>query len=47
MLIEQHDEWEAGDRRYFSESSMLQLRTMNTAADTLKEVTTLPELAAA
>ena len=47
VLIEQHDEWEAGDRRYFSESSMLQLRTMNTAADTLKEVTTLPELAAA
>ena len=47
VLIEQHDEWEAGDRRYFSEASMLELRTMNTAADTFKEVTTLPELAAA
>ena len=47
VLIEQHDEWKAGDRRYFSEASMLELRTMNTAADTFKEVTTLPELAAA
>ena len=47
VLIEQHDEWEAGDRRYFSESSLLELRTMNTAADALEEVTTLPELAAA
>ena len=30
VLVEQHDEWEAGDRRYFSESSMLELKTMNT-----------------
>ncbi len=47
VLIEQHDEWEAGDRRYFSEASMLELRTMNAAADTLEEVNALPELTAA
>jgi len=47
VLIEQHDEWEAGDRRYFSEGSMRELRTMNTAADTLQAATTPPELAAA
>ena len=47
VLIEQHDEWEAGERRYFSEASMLELATMNTDADTIEEVTTLPELIAA
>ena len=47
VLIEQHDEWEAGDRRYFSEASMLELRIMNTAVDTLEEVNTLPQLSAA
>jgi putative transposase len=47
VLIEQHDEWEAGDRRYFSEASMLELRTMNTPADPLQEVNTLPELSVA
>jgi len=31
VLVEQHDEWEAGDRRYFSEHSMRQLDAMNTA----------------
>ena len=36
VLIEQHDEWEAGDRRYFSENSMLELKTMNTPADTIE-----------
>lgn len=48
VLIEQHDEWEAGDRRYFSESSMLKLATMN-ATDTpqVEEVVPIPELAAA
>ena len=47
VLIEQHDEWEAGDRRYFSESSMLELKTMNDANTAVEEVTTLPELIAA
>ena len=47
VLIEQHDEWEAGDRRYFSEASMLELRIMNTAVDALEEVNTLPQLSAA
>jgi putative transposase len=47
VLIEQHDEWEAGDRRYFSETSMLELTTMNTAIETPEEVNLIPELAAA
>jgi putative transposase len=47
VLIEQHDEWEAGDRRYFSEASMLELATMDTPDPTLEEVTIIPEIAAA
>ena len=47
VLIEQHDEWEAAERRYFSEAAMLELRIMNTAVDTLEEVNTLPQLSAA
>ena len=47
VLVEQHDEWEAGDRHYFSESSMLELKTMNNPTPTVEEVTTLPELIAA
>jgi putative transposase len=47
VLIEQHDEWEAGDRRYFSETSMLELTTMDTAIETPEEVNLIPELAAA
>jgi putative transposase len=48
VLIEQHDEWEAGDRRYFSEASMLELSTMNVASTTpVEEVTPIPQLAAA
>ena len=47
VLVEQHDEWEAGDRRYFSESSMLELKTMGLTATALEEVTILPELIAA
>ncbi|WP_426623934.1 IS256 family transposase [Leifsonia sp. McL0607] len=47
VLIEQHDEWEASDRRYFSEASMLELKTMNTPTDTIEEVKPLPELTAA
>jgi transposase-like protein len=34
VLIEQHQEWEAGDRRYFSSNSMLVLATMNAITDT-------------
>ena len=47
VLVEQHDEWEAGDRRYFSESSMLELKTMTNHVEVLEEVTLLPELIAA
>ena len=47
VLIEQHDEWEAGDRRYFSENSMLELAAMNTTARTIEEVNLIPELTAA
>ena len=47
VLIEQHDEWEAGDRRYFSSSSMLELKTMNNPTETIEEVNPIPELTAA
>ena len=47
VLVEQHDEWEAGDRRYFSESSMLELKTIGETATAIEEVTILPELIAA
>jgi transposase-like protein len=47
VLIEQHDEWEAGERRYFSSSSMLELKTMNDPAETIEEVNLIPELTAA
>jgi putative transposase len=47
VLIEQHDEWEAGERRYFSEASMLELATMNNPIKVLGEAVILPELAAA
>ena len=47
VLIEQHDEWEAGERRYFSEASMLQLALMNNPVEVVEEVMILPELAAA
>ena len=47
VLVEQHDEWEAGDRRYFSEVSMLELKTLNNPITTIEEVTMLPELIAA
>jgi putative transposase len=47
VLIEQHDEWEAGDRRYFSEASMLELTTMNSIDTNPEEVNIIPELTAA
>ena len=47
VLIEQHDEWEAGEGRYFSEASMLELTTMNNPIEVLNEAVMLPELAAA
>ena len=47
VLVEQHDEWEASDRRYFSESSMLELKTMNTQIEPAEEVKILPELVSA
>jgi len=47
VLVEQHDEWEAGDRRYFSESSMLELKTMNETTGNIEEVNLIPELTAA
>lgn len=48
VLVEQHDEWEAGDRRYLSEASMAELTAMNTPAATpIEETVSLPELTAA
>ena len=47
VLIEQHDEWKAGERRYFSESSMLELAVMNNPVDVIDEAVILPELATA
>ncbi|MCU1527274.1 MAG: hypothetical protein JWP75_1037 [Frondihabitans sp.] len=47
VLIEQHDEWEAGERRYFSEASMLELAAMNNPIEVIDEAVILPELAAA
>ena len=52
VLVEQHDEWEAGSRRYLSEDSMRQLDAFNTAltnpdASNLTGVIPIPELSAA
>jgi putative transposase len=47
VLVEQHDEWEAGERRYFSEASMLELTTMNNPVEVVDEAVILPELTAA
>jgi transposase-like protein len=33
VLVEQHDEWAAADRRYFSERSMTQVTTPTTMAE--------------
>lgn len=45
--IEQHDEWEASERRYFSKASMRELAIMNNPIETIDEAVTLPELVAA
>lgn len=47
VLIEQHDEWEAGDRRYFSAASMLELKAINVATEAIEEANLIPELTAA
>ena len=48
VLVEQHDEWEAADRRYLSEASMAALAVLEApTAEPIEEVITLPELAAA
>jgi len=47
VLIEQHDEWEAGERRYFSGASMLELATMNNPVEVIDKAVILPELVAA
>jgi hypothetical protein len=36
VLIEQHDEWEAADWRYYSGSSMRELKTMNDLQTTIE-----------
>ena len=48
VLVEQHDEWEAGDRRYLSEASMAELKAMDRTPDApIEEAILLPELTAA
>ncbi len=48
VLVEQHDEWEAGDRRYLSETSMAALEAVDTVpAATVEEGILLPELTTA
>ena len=47
VLTEQHDEREAGERRYFSEASMLELASMNKLIEVVDEAVILPELTAA
>ena len=44
VLVEQHDEWEAGDRRYFSEASMTELTA---TIVTIDEAVILPSITAA
>jgi putative transposase len=47
-LVEQHDEWEAGDFRYLSEASMAQVQAMDNPTPTvIEEAISLPELTAA
>lgn len=45
VLVEQHDEWEAGDRRYLSEASMAALYALQTPDQApVEEAISLPEL---
>jgi transposase-like protein len=44
VLVEQHDEWDAGDRRYLAAASMLELTVTTPPAE---EVIAIPEIAAA
>jgi putative transposase len=44
VLVEQHDEWDAGDRRYLAAASMLELTVSTPPAE---EVIAIPEIAAA
>ncbi len=44
VLVEQHDEWEAADRRYFSEASMAELEAMK---NPIREADVMPEITAA
>lgn len=46
-MIKQHDEQEAGERRYLSEAFMLELETMNNTIEVIDEEVILPEFAAA
>ena len=47
VLIEQHNEWEAAERRYFSETSVLELTAMSNPIEVLNVAVMLPEIAAA
>ena len=48
VLVEQHDEWEAGNPRYLSEASMAALYAVELAdSSVVEEVAALPELNAA
>lgn len=44
VLVEQHDEYQAADGRYFSEASMAELKAINNPS---KKVETIPEISAA
>ena len=45
VLIEQHDEWETGERRYFSDESMLEPAAMDDPIDVIEDAVILAELA--
>jgi putative transposase len=44
VLVEQHDEWDAGERRYLAAASMLELTVTTPPAE---EVIAIPEIVAA
>lgn len=46
--VEQHDQWEAGDRRYLPEGSMTELMIVDQrVSDIIWDMVLLPELTAA